>query len=277
MPDPTLQEILLRKATSIGPQPQNALGQDLPLPEGQDYPSKVVEFLKGLGGFGEGRQGANALGQILSAAVPFAGLLKGRPAQKLLGEGVKVPEMWSDSLPANAINLNDILAAREYAKHPDIIKLRDAEQAVLKHPYSKYDRVYPLPEDMIAGSKPRPEPYWGPKEYENIFEELAHKQYGMPVGKLTNEQANQIGTEGLRLQDEWYKLRDVFDGLDSAKRPTYPKTVAQKAHDQRHITPYQNESPLMQDLRRQHGDFRIPTLDIAPVAPMKGIKAKIEK
>lgn len=76
MPDPndTLEALLLRKATSIGPQPQNALGQDLPLPEGQDYPSKVVEFLKGLGGFGEGRQGSNALGQVLGIAAPVGTL-----------------------------------------------------------------------------------------------------------------------------------------------------------------------------------------------------------
>lgn len=75
MPDPTLQEILLRKATSIGPQQKNAFGQDLPLSEDKDYIGQAAEFIKGLVGFGEGRKTSNFLGQLLAAA-PLAGVGK---------------------------------------------------------------------------------------------------------------------------------------------------------------------------------------------------------
>lgn len=93
MPDPTLEELLLRKATSIGPQPQNALGQDLPLSEGQDYPSKVVEFLKGLGGFGEGHQGANALGQLLGVVAPVGAMGKADLSTDLASRMKRAAEM----------------------------------------------------------------------------------------------------------------------------------------------------------------------------------------
>lgn len=48
---------------------------DLPIPESKDIPSKIVDFVKGLGGFGDAASGANALGQvggILGAGSPIA-------------------------------------------------------------------------------------------------------------------------------------------------------------------------------------------------------------
>lgn len=77
MPD-SLLNTLLQKAQHIGPQPTNALGQDLPLPQTKDYLGQGVDTLKGLLGAGDpspvdGHPSANGIAQLLSAGLPFTG------------------------------------------------------------------------------------------------------------------------------------------------------------------------------------------------------------
>lgn len=88
MPDPTLEELLLRKASSIGPQPTNGLGQDLPRPEGTDPVLGAGEFIKGLLGAGAGHSGGNFVGQALGAALP----LIPKPLGKMIGNVMRTEE-----------------------------------------------------------------------------------------------------------------------------------------------------------------------------------------